>query len=79
MRIGEEEKGTPVKAGALFSTGDPWSLIQFRRIFSLFHRMLSSARVCQNQGIRGDEEEGGGAHTRKGREQRITDRLEQTR
>jgi hypothetical protein len=39
---GEEEKGTPVRAGALFSTGDPWILIQFRRIFSLFHRMLSS-------------------------------------
>ncbi len=42
VRIGEEEKGTPVRAGAVFSTGDPWILIQFRRNFSLFHRMLGS-------------------------------------
>jgi hypothetical protein len=42
VRIGEEEKCTPVRAGALFQTVDLWILIQFRRNFSLFHRMLSS-------------------------------------
>jgi hypothetical protein len=42
VRKGEEEKGTPIRAGALFSTGDPWIWVQFRRNLPLVYKMLSS-------------------------------------